>query len=68
MSKPLAGQFRMYTMGHTVEEVRQMFKERYGYEPARIVHTGGGVLAGPMLCGTEMLPGEHVVTGGAGDQ
>lgn len=30
------------------EDVAALFKEKYGYPPARVIVTGGAVLAGPI--------------------
>jgi len=64
MAKPLPGQYRMYLVGLTDEEVNQLFYHRYGELPQVIRRTPAGILAGPLAVGEQLESGETIVTGG----
>jgi len=63
MSRPMIGSYRLIKAYASDEDIRAYWRERYGHEPVCIEHTGGGILAGPVLAGEELRPGEEIVTG-----
>jgi len=42
------GLFQLYERFAMEADVREAFLKRYGYPPAHVERTGGGVLAGPI--------------------
>jgi len=39
----------LYSPALTDEEIRYAFEFKHGYQPERIIRTGGGALAGPIV-------------------